>query len=54
MDRCTSVILQAWDDDTPQVVMEPVEHDPDVEIMVLEEDDTTVVSQAENVVPEPE
>jgi hypothetical protein len=47
MDRRTSVIPQAWDADTPQVVTEPVEHDPDVEIMVFEEDDTLVVSQAE-------
>jgi hypothetical protein len=54
MDGCTLVIPQAWDADTPQVVPEPTENDPDVEIMVFEEDDTGVVSQAEIVVIEPE
>jgi hypothetical protein len=34
--------------------MDLVKHEPDVEIMDFEEDDTAVVLQAENAVPEPE
>jgi hypothetical protein len=53
MDERTSLIPQAWDADTLQVVTEPVEKDLDVEIMVFEEDDTEVVLQAERAVVEP-
>jgi hypothetical protein len=54
MDERTSVIPQAWDANTPQVVMEPAENDQDVKIMVFEKDDTEVVLQAERAVIEPE
>jgi hypothetical protein len=54
LDGRTSVIPQTWDADTPLVVTEPVGNDPNVEIMVFEENEPEVVSQAERAIPEPE